>query len=161
MASLSTMRWKVEATNPSKLSREQWWASSALGVVLIVMAATQLITFGDFRDTLQNMGLSSPTTWAVLVIAAELWGAANLFKLRLSHLFRLFSVAGAVAVASFWFVESLQIVANNTVAATSNGFFGGWLNQTPGWWTVIEASVLLFWVLYAVSLTMPAMAKRR
>src|SRR5438309_636882 len=106
MASSSTKRWKIETTSPPKLTREQWWASGALGVVLIVMAVTQLITFSDFKDTLSNMGLSGPTTWAVLVIIAELWGAANFFKLRLSHLFRVVSAWLAILAAAFWFVES-------------------------------------------------------
>jgi hypothetical protein len=154
--SSSTMRWKVEATAPARLTKHQWSLVSLLGAILVIAAILQLISFNDFRDNLSNLGLSSPTTWGVLIILAELWGAANFFKLRLSHLFRVVSVTLAVLVAGFWFIESLQVVANNGQTVQSMGFFGGLLNQTPGWWTVVEASLLLFWTLYAVNLTRPA-----
>ncbi len=34
----------------------------------------------------------------------------------------------------------------------NSGFFGRFLAQQPGWWTAIEASILLFAVIYNVSL---------
>ena len=31
----------------------------------------------------------------------------------------------------------------------NSGFFGNYLDQSPGWWTVVEATIMLFWVVYA------------
>lgn len=155
------MGWKVEATDPRMLTTEQWTSVSLLGVIFLVMAILQLISFADFRDSLSNMGLSGASTWAAVIIMAELWGAAGFFKIRLSHLFRVVSGSLAVLVSLFWFVENLQLISSGYVTDQSSGLFGRFLSQTPGWWTAIEVTILLFWTMYAVTLTIPAMAKRR
>jgi hypothetical protein len=145
--------WPVKAVDPPALGRAQWIWAGIPGVVLLVAAVLQLVSFADFRDALSDMGLPGPTAWAVAVIVAELWGAASLFKLRLSVGFRLVSYTMALAAALFWFVENLQLISNGVGGQLNNsGFFGRFLTQKPGWWTVIEVTVLLFWVIYAVEL---------
>ena len=149
-----TMEWRVEAVDPPVLTNEQWGAASLLGVLFLVMAILQLISFSDFKGILSGMGMHSGTAfWAIVIIIAELWAAAGLFKWRLSHAFRMVSAGLAVLVSGFWFLMNLQQVANgNGDALHNSGFFGRFLAQTPGWWTVLEVTILLFWTLWAIEL---------
>jgi len=154
----------VEAVDPPMLTSEHWSLVSLLGVIFLVMAVLQLISFSDFKDVLERMGLASGATWGVCLIIAEIWAAAGLFKWRLSPMFRMASASLAVLVSGFLFIENLQAVANGTAKNLQNsGFFGRFLHQTPGWWTVIEVTILLFWVLYAIDLFrgVMVMPKRR
>lgn len=145
--------WSVEATDPPKLSSQQWNIVSLVGVILLVMAILQIASFNEFKNTLEIAGLSGPTAWAVVIIAAEILAAVGFFKLRLSHLLRVISSALAVLVGAFWFALNLKLV---TVGAEgkldSSGFFGKFLEQTPGWWTVVGVTILLFLTLYSVEL---------
>lgn len=142
--------WPVKAVDAPKVSNRSWMGAGVLGVVFIAMAVLQLVSFSDFKDDLDALGLAGPSTWAVLIILAEFWGAAGFFKLRLSRGFRTVSYGLAVLVAGFWFLANVQATANG-LAAHSSGFFGRFLNQTPGWWSVIEVTIFLFWVLSEVS----------
>jgi hypothetical protein len=145
--------WPVKAVDPPALTKTEWILAAVPAVVLLVAAILQLISFSDFTDALSAMGLPGPTAWAVCIILAELWGAAGFFKWRLSTGFRLVSHALAVAVAGFWFIENLQLVSNGLGAQLDNsGFFGRFLAQKPGWWTVAEVTVFLFLVVYKVGL---------
>jgi hypothetical protein len=154
--------WKAEAVDPPMLNNEQWMLASLLGLVFIVMAALQIISFTDFKNTLDGMGLSGASTWAAIIILAELWGAAGLFKWRLSPLFRMVSAGLAILIAGFWFVENLSLVANGTGEALQNtGLFGRYLSQTPGWWTTIETTVLFFWTLHVVGMFKAVMMPKR
>lgn len=146
-----TRGWKVKTTDPPKLSRANWVALNLLGVVFLLMGVLQLISFSDFRDTLSGFGLSGATGWAVGLIVAELWAAATFFKLKLSYAFRAISAVLAVLAAGFWFFENIQLVSGRSGEfATNSGFFGRFLTQSPGWWTIVEVSILLFWVVYAL-----------
>lgn len=139
----------ARAQDPPKLSDQQWGVVGVVGVVLIVMAICQIITFNDFTDVLTSLGLKSSNVWAAVVIVAELWGSAFFFKIRLSRLFRTVSAVAATLAAGFWFIVSIMVVTGASGSSLSNsGYFGRYLAQGPGWWTVLEASVLLLWVLY-------------
>ncbi len=139
---------------PSKLTNREWNLAGLLGVILIVMAILQVIGFSDFKDWLSSIGLESPTTWAVVLIIAEVWAGLGFFKLKLMRGFRLISSVLAVLVAGFWFIENLRLVAQvNAGELNSSGFFGKYLHQTPSWWTVLEVTIFLFWTIYAVKLT--------
>jgi hypothetical protein len=145
--------WPVKAVDAPRLSTTEWVLSAVPAVVLLVAAILQLISFADFRDILGGFGLPGPTAWAVCVIIAELWGVAGFFKWRLSVGFRAVSHTMAVLAAGFWFVENLQLVSNGMGNQLNNsGFFGRFLAQQPGWWTVVEVSIFLFWVVYKVEL---------
>jgi hypothetical protein len=65
---------------------------------------------------------------------------------------RFLGVSLAVLVAGFWFVENLYLTTTSGGQLPSSGFFGKYLNQQPGWWTVIEVTLLLFWILFAAEL---------
>ena len=140
--------------DPPKLTSQQWNLAGLLGVVLIVMAVLQIISFSDFKDWLSQVGIDSPATCAVILIVAELWAALGFFKLKLMLGFRAISALLAVLVSGFWFVENLRLVSEGQAGTlTSSGFFGGFLEQSPGWLTVIESALLLFWVIYTLNLT--------
>lgn len=152
---------KVIAQDPPILTREEWMLSNLLGVLLIVMAVAQLASFGEFRDILQSLGVSAPTAWGVGVIMSELLGAAGFFKLRLSYLFRATSASLALLASGFWFLVVSQAVSSGRESQRSSGLFGSFLNQSPGWWTVIEVSALLLLTVYAVALTRYSLLSKR
>ena len=140
--------------DPPKLTSTQWNVAGLTGVILIVMAILQAIGFGDFKDWLESIGLGSPAVWAAGLIVAELIAAVGFFKLPLMNGLRLFSGALAVLVAGFWFIQNIRLVSDGAAGqAASSGFFGKFLQQSPGWWTVIEATAFLILVVYCVSLT--------
>lgn len=145
--------WSGMSSQP-KLTDQQWNTAMVLGVVLLVMAVLQVVSFSQFKNTLDSIGLtSSPALWAVLILVAEVWGSLGFFKIRLNILGRSLSTFFALAAASFWFYENLKLVSQGmTNQLTNSGFFGRYLHQAPGWWTVIEVTVFLFWVLYCLKL---------
>lgn len=153
---------RVKALPPPNVSNKVWFWSSLAGAVLILMALLQLISFSDFKDALEVTGVSGAGFWGIIIILAELWGAAGFFKAPLSFLFRRVSYTLAILVAGFWFVNNLQLVAGAASSTTNSAFFGRFLSQSPSWWTVIEVSILLFWVSHKVHLLLnSSQAKKR
>jgi hypothetical protein len=135
------------------LSPASWNALAIPAAVLFVMAILQVIGFGKFKDFLDNIKIGWPAVVAVVIIIAEVWGALSLLRVPMSAMLRFIGVSLAVAVVSFWFIETLFLVTSDTARALqNNGLFGKYLSQTPGWWTVIEVSILTFWVVYAAEL---------
>lgn len=150
----------TEMADPPNLTSQQWNLTGLLGVVLIVMAILQLIGFSDFKDWIDSIGLSGPAVWAVVIIIAEVAAAVGFFKLRLSFGLRMLSAWLAILVSGFWFVENLRLVSEGKAGHVANsGFFGKYLHQSPSWWTVIEVTVLLFWVVYSLELTKASWSK--
>lgn len=150
----------TQITDPPRLTDQQWAATSVLGVILIVMAILQLIGFSGFRDWLDSVGFGAPAVWAVIIPLAELWAAAGLFRLRLPAAARTVSAWLAILVGGFWFIETLRLVSEGAVGQlTNSGLFGQYLSQSPGWWTVVEVTALLFWVVYSLKLTKSAWAR--
>jgi hypothetical protein len=145
--------WPVKAVDPPALTTRQWVLAAVPAVIFLVAAILQLISFTGFTDALSAMGLPGPTAWAVCIILAELWGSAGLLQWRLSYGFRLVAQTLALAVALFWFVNNLQLVAGAFGSQIDNsGFFGRFLKQKPSWLTVLEVTVFLFWLLCIVGL---------
>jgi hypothetical protein len=151
--------WPVSAEEPPALVSRQWLSLNLLGVILVVMAMGQLLSFPDFANNFDAMGMGPPKLWALLVILAELWAAAGFFRVRLSRAFRRVSNLFALFVGVFWFYEmvrqasegnNLQFFVDGKAHDLSANLFGRFLTQTPGWWSVIEATLLLFWILYAL-----------
>ena len=138
--------------DPPKLTEMQWNVSGLLGVVFVVMALLQVISFSDFKDWLSGIGIDSPAVCAVVIIIAELIAGIGFFKLRLSSFFRWVSGGLAILAVGFWFVENLRLVSDGMAGQLDNsGLFGRYLPQSPGWWTVLEVTILLFWVIYALT----------
>jgi hypothetical protein len=144
--------WPVRAVDPPQLTTKHWLVAAIPAFIMLLAAILQLISFNDFKEVLDSHGLPGPSAWAVVIIFAELWGAAGLFKWRLSTGFRLVSYAMTIAVAVFWFVHNLQLIATGAADHLDNsGFFGRFLAQQPGWLTVLEVSGFLFLVVYEIS----------
>ena len=149
----SKSQWGANAVDPPALASNEWYLVMVPAIVFIVMALLQIASFSDFRGWLEGIGFSSGATWAVILILAELWAAAGLFKIRLSALFRMVSSLFAILVSGFWLYENIRLVSSEMITNGSSGFFGSFLNQQPGWWSVLEATIFFFWTLYAVRLT--------
>jgi hypothetical protein len=144
--------WSGGTTTP-ELNQNQWNMLAIPAAILAVMAILQLISFGKFKDWLDGVGIGWSAVVAVVIIIAELWGAASLLRVPMSAMVRFFGLFLSVAATSFWFVENLYLVSRNSASvAQSSGYFGRYLTQTPGWWSVIEISILLFWIIYAAEL---------
>lgn len=144
--------WSGGGKTPG-LSPASWNVLAIPAAVLFVMAILQVIGFGKFKDFLDNIKVGWPAVVAVVIIIAELWGAISLLRVPMSAMMRFFGVSLAVIVTGFWFIENLFLVTSDTARALQNsGLFGKYLSQTPGWWTVIEVSLLLFWVVYSAEL---------
>lgn len=153
-AKSAKLNWKVKAADPPKLTDQQWNLMGLIGLAFFVMAILQLASFNDFKNWLQSISLGSPGVWAAVIIFAELWAAAGFFKLRLSTGFRMVSALMALLVSGFWFIQNLRLVSDGAGGILQNsGYFGRFLHQSPGWWSVLEASVLLFVVLWSVQLS--------
>jgi hypothetical protein len=145
--------WPVKAVDPPALTTGQWVLAGVPGIIFLLAAILQLISFSDFTNILGDMGLPGPRAWAVCIILAELWGAAGFFKWRLSTGFRMVSNALAIVAAGFWFIENLQLVSNGMASHLNNsGFFGRFLPQKPSVWTVLEVTIFLYWVIYKIAL---------
>ncbi|HVO86732.1 MAG TPA: hypothetical protein VMT23_03370 [Candidatus Binatia bacterium] len=151
------VHWQPVAVDPPPLSNRQWYVFSIAGFVLLIAGILQLINFADFSDNFASLGITPPRLWAAIIILGELWGAASFFKLRLSYAFRMVSNFWALFVSLFWFYQNIRIVSMGSQTDFSgSNFFGHFLSQTPGWWTVLESTLLLTFVLYALSVSLSA-----
>ena len=151
LSKLSSKHW-TKMVAPPKLSDKEWANVNVVGLVLLVMAAAQLVGFSEFKNWFAQVDMRDGTAWATGLIIAEVWAALSFSKARLSSAFRLVGHGIAIVVSGFWFVENLQLVSGGAAGQlNSSGYFGKYLLQSPGWWTIIEASVLLLWTLYAVN----------
>ena len=154
MRSLTDYRsnWGGTSGKP-ELSQRSWNMLAIPAIVLAVMAILQVISFGKFKDWLDEIRVGWPAVVAVVIIVAELWGALSLLQINMNRMLRFVGVSLAVLVSGFWFVENLQIASSGGAGQLPNsGLFGKYLTQSPGWWTILEVSILLFWVIYAAEL---------
>ncbi|HEX5448233.1 MAG TPA: hypothetical protein VFW90_03495 [Candidatus Saccharimonadales bacterium] len=148
----SASAWVGRSEVPT-LSQNQWAVLAIPGAILVVMVILQIVSFGKFKDWLDEIKIGAPAAVAVVLIIAELWGALSLFKVPMNAMFRYVGLWLAVLVSGFWLVENLYLVSGWTAGQLSNsGYFGNYLTQSPGWWTAIEATIMLFWVIYAAEL---------
>jgi hypothetical protein len=136
-----------------ELQQRHWNILAVPAIVLAVMAILQIISFGHFRDWLDEIRIGWPAVVAVVIIICELWGAASLLQISWGRSVRVIGLTLALAVSFFWFVENLMLAANGGAGQLPNsGFFGKYLAQSPGWWTILEVTIVLFWVVYAAEL---------
>lgn len=135
--------------SPPKLDARKWNGLNLLGALFLVMALGQLLGFNEFKGWFSAVGLSPESTWAGALILAEIWAGLSFMRLRLAPAFRLVGHGLGLLVAGFWFIENLnQVTASATVA--NSGFFGKYLVMAPGWWTVLEVTIFLYYTIYAV-----------
>ncbi len=143
--------WSGGARTP-QISTVSWNLLAVPAAVLAVMAILQIISFGKFKDWLDSVRIGIPAVTAVLIIIAELWGAVSLLRISMPSVWRFLGVSLAVAVTGFWFIENLYFATSTGGQLPTSGYFGRYLNQQPGWWTIIEMTIMLFWVVYAAEL---------
>lgn len=153
MRSFSDYRTNWGGNEQVELKQAHWNVLAIPAIVLAVMAILQIISFGKFKDWLDSIRIGAPAVVAVVLIIAELWGAASLLQFNWNRVVRFIGLTLAVLVSGFWFIENLQLAANGGAGQLPNsGFFGKYLTQSPGWWTIIEVTILLFWIVYAAEL---------
>src|SRR4051812_11678671 len=128
-------RWTAVAVAAPDISRKQWWLANILGIVLLSMAALQIISIKEFEENFGIQGINNVRLLAALVIGAELWAAAGFFQMKLSPLFRRFSYALALIVGMFWLIWESYL--NSQVFGFSANFFGKYLSQVPGFGAVV------------------------
>lgn len=144
----------TQMADPPKLTSRQWYITSLLGIVLLVAAVLQAVSFGDFKNWFDDLGFGAPALWAVGVIVTEVWAALGFFRLPLMNGFRKVSSWLAVLVSGFWFIQTLRLVSDGAAGELSNsGYFGGLLTQSPSWWTVIGVTAVLLLTVYSLKLT--------
>jgi hypothetical protein len=144
--------WSGGAETPV-LNQMQWNLLAIPAAILAVMAILQIVSFGTFKDWLNQVGVGWSAAVAVILIIAELWGALSLLRIPMNIMWRSAGVLLAVLATGFWFIYAVYLVSSTMASqVTSSGYFGKYLNQSPGWWTVIEASIALFWLVYAAEL---------
>ena len=147
------MRWAIESKKPPKLDERQWNNIGLLGIVFLAMVVLQLWSFSNFKDWITASGMSGASSWAVVIVLVEALAAIGLFKIGLSYMARVITATAVVLASGFWFVESVRLVSGSYLEVLKNsGYFGRFLQQTPGWWTIIEVTILLAWSMYAVNL---------
>lgn len=135
------------------LSQAQWYILAVPAVVLSVMAILQSISVNDLKNWLTEIRVGWPTTVAVIIISAEILGAISLTQINITRRLRLIGLTLAVLIGGFWFVQNLQLASSGGAGQLqSSGFFGGFMLQSPGWWTILEVTILFFWLLYAAEL---------
>lgn len=140
-------------SNRAELKQSHWNILAVPAVVLAAMAILQIVSFGKFKDWLDEVRIGWPAAVAVVIIIAELWGAASLLQVKWPRMVRFVGLTLAILVAGFWFIENLSQAANGGAGQLPNsGLFGRFLNQSPGWWTILEVTVLLFAVVYAAEM---------
>lgn len=150
---MSATSLKVKRSTVSDMSMGGDGLTMLLGLIFVLMILLQLIGFGGLRDWLEAIGFTSASTWAAIIIIVEAIGALSFFKVVLPPVGKMASMGAAVVTAGFWFVENVRLVSDGVASnLTSSGFFGKYLQQTPGWWTIIEVSIFLFWVLSALGM---------
>jgi hypothetical protein len=162
MAARVQVKGWTKMTNPAKLTNQQWYLTSLVGVVFLVMALLQLIGFSDFKNWLESIGISAATECAVVLIVAEVLASLAFFRIPLMAGLRMLAAWLAILAGGFWFIENLRLVSDGKAGQlSSSGFFGKYLNQSPGWWTVIEVTIFLFLVVWSLYLTRPAWSRMR
>ncbi|HSW78865.1 MAG TPA: hypothetical protein VLF88_02505 [Candidatus Babeliales bacterium] len=143
--------WSVGERTPA-LSSMQWNLLAIPAAALAIMAILQIISFSKFKDFLESVRIGWPAVVAVALIVAELLGALSLLRIPMHPLARFVGLTLGLLAAGFWFVENLYFATGSGGQLPNSGFFGKYLTQSPGWWTIIEISLLLFWILYAAEL---------
>lgn len=144
--------WSGGANTP-ELSQNHWNLLAVPAAVLAVMAVLQIISFGSFKGWLVTVGVGWAAVVAVVLIILELWGAISLLRVPMSSMLRFWGLSLAVLAVGFWFIENLFVLSNGAAdRVASSDYFGKYLVQTPGWWSVIEVAIMLYLLIWAAEI---------
>jgi hypothetical protein len=145
------IKWPVKVSALPKLSSKQWLISQTLGVILLVMAVAQLMSFSKFADSLTALDFSIAKAGAAAILFFEFWAAISFLKLKQSRGFRTAGNCFAIIVALFWFIDACRAAAESAEgSAMGTNFFGNYLSMSAGWNAVIEATVFAALVGYTL-----------
>lgn len=137
-----------------------YWRAFLLGIVMTLLAVTQLFRFEQFPDIITALRPPGgmPTAWflAVLLPMLEIASIPYLFSMRVPAKLRLVSMWCGVAVGVLWLAITLYTTSTLGYSVES-GIFGATLVTNSGWWSVVFA-LLLAWSIY---LTIRELPKRR
>jgi hypothetical protein len=146
-------RWAITSQKPPKLTEREWNNIGLLGIVFLVMAVLQVWSYSVFKDWITSTGMSGASSWAVIIILLEVLAAIGLFKIGLSYMARVITATAVAVTSVFWFVETVRLISGSYLDTLKNsGYLGRFLQQTPGWWTIVEVTILLAWSMYAIDL---------
>jgi methylamine utilization protein MauE len=141
----------VQSTSaPRPKTKDVRTISLALAAVLIVMAVTQLFTFENFPDVIQEMWLvpgSMASVVAAMIVILEVVALPFLLGMQLSLAARAVSMAAGWLVLAGWFILLVwQNVSGNVT--TNSGLLGDTISLPVGWWSVfllVALGILAAW----------------
>ncbi len=115
------------------------------GLILMVFALTQLVTFQDFILIIDSYWLpldrQLTALYAALIVTLELLAVPFLLRFKLSPAMRLLSMVAGWIIAAFWICMSVWLVLTDN-AVSSIGFLGGLITIMPGLGTVLVATAM-------------------
>lgn len=138
--------WTAVALPAPNLTPVQQLIAYLLGLLLVAMALTQVISIQQFEDNFAFTGLTHTRPLAFILILGELWAAAGFFRLPLSWLFRKFSNGLAMLLGIFWLGWICYSVT--ILFSFSSNFFGRFLRLSPSWIDVLAVGVIVLVMLY-------------
>ena len=131
---------------PKARTKETVKISIIYAAILTIMAVTQLFTFEDFLEHMQNLALplGEVLIYALgpLIVIAEVFAIPFLLRMSLSPAFRYVSMFFGWFVAAIWLYISIWTAAFNTQVETV-GFLGTLVNLPTGWWAVFMSITLV------------------
>lgn len=140
----------IKATNaPTPITRESGIVAYLYGVILIIMALSQLFSFDDFLTHFGNFGFPwFSQVVPVVIVVLEVFAVPFLLRIQLSPLMRVVSMVSGWLVAIGWLKISLWLVlTNNNVS--NIGMLGTKVSLIPGWWAVFVSLALLLMSIWA------------
>ena len=140
--------WTAVALPPPNLKPVHQVIAYLIGLLLLAMAITQIISIQQFEDNFALSGLTHTQPLAFILILGELWAAAGFFRLPLSWLFRKFSNGLAMLLGIFWLGWICYSVT--ILFSYSSNFFGRFLRLSPSWIEVLGVVVVVLVVAYVL-----------
>lgn len=142
-------KWPVAEKAPRARRAYSPYIAYIYVVALVSMVVPQLFAYEDFPNTLTGYGINLgwATLFAGLIVFSEIFAIPFLLRMRLSPLFRWFSLICSGLVPLLWAI--LLLVRSCSAEATTNAaVFGSKLPVDFGLWVflwVVFLSILFAW----------------
>ena len=137
-----------------------YWRGFILGLVILILAVTQLFRFEEFPGIIKAMHLSGfgVTNWvlAIAIPALEIASIPYLISMRVPERLRAASKWSGLAVCAVWIVLTIW-TSLYMGGSVQSGLFGGTIATASGWWTVL----FTFLLAWSYVLTMRELPPRR
>lgn len=123
------------------------------GVLLLLMAVTQLFSFEKFIPIIESYqlpgGHATGVTLASLIVTVEVFALPFLLRMKLSPLMRVSSMACGVVVSVIWLILLIWMVLGAS-SALHAGFFGTRIIIPLGAWAVVYPMLLLLLSIWSI-----------